>query len=424
MRILQLLCFPIYGSGSGMYVRNLCLALARQGHTVGIACPDNRKLNNIQIFTIKLPFMAVFTGHPEHPNAKLYSQLTGTQLNDIQSAFMSKILKAVESFKPDIIHVHHASNLSWIANYIKAVFQIHYIITSHNTDIMNAILDKRYIPLTQDALNRADFITAVSFNTKERLIKTLGKGCPKLRSKMRVVPCGVDTQSFPAEGSFKKVEDTYNRSHKKVILYCGKITTIKGIDLFVRAATHFPNAQFIVVGDGEEMPSIKKIIKEENISNVLLAGYLGSKNNRTISQFYRMADIVVLPSTISEGIPLTLLEAMSSKTAVIGSNIGGIPTAIRHMKNGVLIKPASQKSLNMAIKILLEDDSLREKLAFQARNDAVRKFDWEIIVQQMEKYYQITHQRSIKNKASKKPSYITEKEYQDTKKTAAKKNKI
>lgn len=368
--------------------------------------------------------MAVFTGHPEYPKAMLFSRLTGSQLNDIQFAFLTKIIKAVEEFKPDVIHVHHASNLSWIANYIKAVYQIHYIITSHNTDIINAVLDKRYIPLTQDAINRADFITAVSFNTKERFIKILGKGSPKLRNKMRVVPCGVDIETFPPTGSFSSIAKKYNPLNSKIMLYCGKITSFKGVDIFVRSAHHFPELQYIIVGDGGEIANIKKIVKDEKISNVKFAGYLGSKSKNVLSQFYRMADVVVSPSTISEGIPLTLLEAMASRTAVIGSNIGGIPTAVRHLKNGLLIKPSSIRSLVYAIRHLISDDSFREKCATQAHIDAQRKFDWNVLVKQFEKYYAITLKRSIKNKRSKKPSFVSQGVYLESKSTAAKKEKL
>ncbi len=415
MKILQLLCFPLYGSGSGTYVRKISEALMKRGHQVAIVCPDARELKNIKIYEVKLPFMAVFTGHPEYSDARLYSQLSGARLNDVQTAFMDKIIYAVEEFRPDVIHVHHASNLAWVANYIKAVYQIHYIVTSHNTDVINAVLDKRYIPLTQDALNRADIITAVSNNTRDHLLKIIGRGHPQFAEKMKILPCGVDTKMFPNSGSVLGVERKYKLERKKVVLYSGKVTAIKGVDFFIKAADKFPDSKFVIMGDGEELDKMKALAQKNQHRNTVFTGYLGSGDKNIISQLYRRAEVVAVPSTLSEGIPLSLLEAMSSGAAVVASDIGGIPTAIRHMKNGLLIKPKSVSSLVGGIKIVLSDVKLKEKLAKVAREDAVAKFDWSIIATRAERYYQICFDRSKKNRASKKPSFVTDEEYLEDK---------
>jgi glycosyltransferase involved in cell wall biosynthesis len=415
MKILQLLCFPLYGSGSGTYVRKLSENLAKVGHKVAIVTPDNRELKKIKIYEVKLPFMAAFTGHPEYPDAKLYSQLSGASLNDIQSAFMEKIIEAVETFDPDVIHVHHAANLSWIANYIKAVYQIHYIVTSHNTDVLNAVLDKRYIPLTQDALNRADIITAVSKDTRVRLLNIIGRGYPKLPEKTKVLPCGVDTKLFPNKGSVRLANEKFNLGNKKVVLYSGKITPIKGVDLFVKTAKYFSETTFMVMGDGEEKVKMENLAKENGISNIIFTGYLGSDDRELIAQIYRRADVMLIPSTASEGIPLCALESLSSGTPVIASNIGGIPTAIKDKKTGLLIKPRSVSAIVSALRTFFGDEKLAQKLSENARIDAIERFDWSVIVKKLEKYYQISYLRSQKNRSTKKPSFITDEEYKKDK---------
>lgn len=424
MKILQLVCFPLFGSGSGTYVRKLSENLVKKGDKIAIVAPDTRKVEGVKVFQVRLPFMVAFTGHPEHPDAKLYSHLSGSQLNNVQSAFMDTIIQAVEEYKPDVMHVHHASNLTWIANYIKAVYQIHFIVTSHNTDIINAILDKRYIPLTQDALNRAEFITAVSNNTRDRLLKILGKGNPKLIKKVKVVPCGVDTKLFPTEGDTKFADKKYQLSNKKVVLYSGKITSIKGVDIFIKVAEKMPDIKFVIMGDGEELPAMKELVRDKNIKNVVFTGYLGSNERNLVSKLYRRADVVAVPSTVSEGIPLSALEAMSSGTVVVASNIGGIPTAIKHLKNGILVRPKSVSSLIEAIRLIINDSKLQTKLAKNARQDAVKKFDWQVIARLMERYYKVCYEHSLKNRATKKPSFVSDEEYKESKDFAIEKEKL
>lgn len=415
MKILQLLCFPLYGSGSGTYVRKLSNFLIKAGHEVAIVCPDNRKLPEIKIFEVKLPFMAVFTGHPEYHKAKLYSKLSGKELNNIQSAFLTTIINVTEKFQPDVIHAHHASNLSWIANYIKAVYQIHYVVTSHNTDIINAVLDKRYIPLTQDALRRADIITAVSNNTRERLLEVLGKGIRNLARKTKVVPCGVDVKNFPNFGTVGNVNKKYDLKNSQVVLYSGKITTIKGIDLFIKAAKYFPKARFIIMGEGDETVKMKKLAKEEKIKNIIFTGYLGQKESHLVGQIYRRAEVVALPSTLSEGIPMSALEGMSAGAVVVASNIGGIPTIIKNQKNGILIQPKSLTALVKGIKTVLDNPKLAQRLNNKAYKDVVIKYDWRAIAKKMEKYYSIAFERSQKSKKTKRPSFISEEEYKEKK---------
>lgn len=413
MKILQLLSFPLYGSGSGTYVRKLSSTLKRQGHQVAIACPDSRELPGVKIYEVKLPFMAVFTGHPEYKKAKLYSQLNGYQLNKIQSAFMNSIIKAVEDFQPDVIHVHHASNLSWIANYIKAVFQIHYVVTSHNTDIINAVLDKRYIPLTQDALRRADIITAVSKDTRIRLLEILGKGIRNLARKTKVVTCGVDVRNFPNKGPVDEINKRFHLNGKKVVLYSGKIIAIKGVNIFIKAAQKFKDTVFVVMGEGEELKKMKAMAR--GMKQVVFTGYLGEKDRLLTTQLYRRADIVAIPSTMSEGIPLSALEAMSAGAVVVASNIGGIPTVIKNMRNGILIQPRSTNALAKAIENILLNSKLANRLKETARQDVVSKFDWKAIAKRMTKYYTIAYERSQKSRVTKKPSFISEEEYREEK---------
>lgn len=424
MKILQLLCFPLYGSGSGTYVRKLSEALVKRGDEVAIVAPDNRELKGIKMYNVKLPFMAAFTGHPEFPEAKLYSRLSGAQLNDVQAAFEDAIVAAVEDYNPDVLHVHHASNLSWIANYIKAVYQIHYIVTSHNTDVINAILDKRYIPLTQDALNRADTVTAVSNNTRERLLKILGKGNKKLVRKTKLVPCGVDTKLFPARGKTENVEKKYGFGKSKVVMYSGKITTIKGVDIAIKAISKIPEVKLIIVGDGDEVANMKKLVEDLKLSNVIFTGYLGADKRRFLAELYRRADVVVVPSTVSEGIPMSVLEAMSSGSVVVASNIGGIPTAIKDEKNGLLVKPNSVSGLAEGIKKVLSDTKKASKMAKNARDDAIHKFDWTVIARMMDRYYKVSYNRSMKNRLSKKPSFVTDEEYRESKEFAEEKEKL
>src|SRR5438309_1069497 len=105
MKILYLQTFPLSGSGSGTYARELAKELAKN-HTVALASPDTRKIPGVKMYMIRLRTKIAFTGHPEWPNCKLYAKVPAQDLTTNYLDYFQAIINAVNDFKPDVIHVH------------------------------------------------------------------------------------------------------------------------------------------------------------------------------------------------------------------------------------------------------------------------------------------------------------------------------
>ena len=103
MKILQLLVFPLWGSGSGTYTRKLSEKLVDLGEKVAIVCPEEKKLSGIKIYNVPLPFKVAFTGHPEWSNCKKYSELTSSEISKVMEAFWKVVKKAVEEFDVKVV---------------------------------------------------------------------------------------------------------------------------------------------------------------------------------------------------------------------------------------------------------------------------------------------------------------------------------
>lgn len=88
----------------------------------------------------------------------------------------------------------------------------------------------------------------------------------------------------------------------------------------------------------------------------------------------RLADVFVLPSFV-EGLPISLLEAMSLGKPVVSTNINAIPEAVKHLETGWLIEAGDADGLSRAIETLKNDEALREKLAASGRRFALDNFD-------------------------------------------------
>ncbi len=192
LKILYLQTFPFYGSGSGTYAKFLAEEVAKK-HQVAILAPDERLLKNVKVYPIKMPFKVAFTGHPEWKNCKLYKEISNRELAIIYKTFLNHTIDAVEEFKPNIIHVHHAYPLSWVARFIKSTYLIPYIISVHGSELPTAQKDKRYIALTTDALRKARRIIPNSYYTRDWMLKIFGD---EYRKQIKMIPGGVNVNKF------------------------------------------------------------------------------------------------------------------------------------------------------------------------------------------------------------------------------------
>lgn len=380
LRVLYLLEFPLYGSGSGTYARYLAREVNKIAHTA-IVCPEERTLKSVPIIPLKMPLKVAFTGHPEWKNSKLYQDITNLELYKIHKAFLERTVQAVEEFKPHLIHVHHAYPFSWSARFIEATYRIPYVITIHGSELPTAGKSRRYISLTIDALRRAKRLIPNSAYTKEWMLKVFGD---IYRKQTRVIPGGVDITKFKKVPT-DDIDRQYNLKGKRVVVFAGKLTPYKGVDYLVRAAKNI-KGEVVILGEGSEMKKLKQIVKDNAITNVHFIGHLGNKTNVLI-KFYSRADVFVAPSVWDEPLGLVILEAMACETPVVVTRKGGIPLAVKEGKNGLFIRPRNSKDIAAKVNYLLENDEKRMRMGKIAREIAVRRFSWEIIAKQFVNIY-------------------------------------
>lgn len=372
MRILYLQTFPLWGSGSGTYARYLASEVGKH-FKVAMVAPDDRKIPNVTLFPLKMPFRVAFTGHPEWPDCKLFTQLTNHELIWVYKDFLDSVIYAVEQFQPNIIHVHHAFPFTWAARVIKSIYQIPYIITIHGSELPTAQKDKRYLALTSDALRRARRIVPNSFWTKEWLFRIFGD---EFRSQVRVIPGGVDLKKFNPNIDTSEIDKKYNIAGKKIVVFAGKLTVFKGVKYLIKAARKIP-AEVVILGEGPERGRLEEQVKGYGIKNVHFIGHLGTSND--LNKFYKRASVFVAPSVWDEPLGLVILEAMASKTPVVVTRKGGIPLAVKDGVNGYFVRPRNSSEIVEKVNLLLADDQKRGKMAENARRIAEEKFSWEAI---------------------------------------------
>jgi len=200
------------------------------------------------------------------------------------------------------------------------------------------------------------------------------------QATVQVLPNYVDLPDM------QSITDSANNTDVE-LLFLGLIGTRKGVyDLlpaFKDAIAQIPMLRLIIGGNGEVEQAQARAAELKIEGHVEFAGWVsGEEKVRLLSR----AHIYVLPS-YNEGLPVSLLEAMSWQVPVISTRVGGIPEQVRDGVDGILIDAGDQVALSAAIVKLAKDATLRKKMGMAARNQVERNFSKQVVMPKLEELY-------------------------------------
>ena len=171
-------------------------------------------------------------------------------------------------------------------------------------------------------------------------------------------------------------------------MFHGRLDPEKGLDTLIEAAAMLPDRNFrlVLVGRGtdEYTAHLTQLIQEKGLADcVILAGF-----RHPVLPFVAAADFGILPSTVSEGCPLSPQEYMSQAHPVIATNNGGQVEYIQHLHNGLLVPPADPIQLTAMLTRLISDNDLRHRLGQQAKADFDDHLNYEHFYSQIRLIYE------------------------------------
>lgn len=376
--------FPLWGNGSGAWLRALAQELVKNGHEVAIVAPETRRLSGVKHYIVKPPQMGVFVGNPELHGAKKYEEMNGVELAKIYTTYIDATLPAVKEFQPEIVHAFHTVFLPPVARLVKIFYGIKFVIMTHGSDLHYLERDRRYIGLIKDAVRVSELVTANSTFTRRWFLKMFGAEWSK---KLRTIPGGVYMEEYQSSAEMSaKIDKKYDLKGKRVVLFTGRLTVHKGVEYLIKAARKI-NGEVLILGDGPERPYLEKLIKDYKLTNTRILGYMSPKEQVNFKHFYARADVYVAPSTWNEPLGLVILEAMAAKTPVISTRAGGVTSLIKDGYNGYLVRPRNAQEIADKVNILLENPELCKKMGDRAHKLVAEKYTWEKLAQRFEHIY-------------------------------------
>jgi len=237
-----------------------------------------------------------------------------------------------------------------------------------------------------------DRFTAKLFNTKIIAVSEFVKSSIQRKLGLKVEKIDVIYNSIEDESNqlTPLVVESYRnkfKSHSDLILLLtvGKLNPGKGHQYLIRALAELKNKKIrlLFAGTGNLKSELESYAEQLGISDRVL--FLGEVKN--IKELIAICDIFVFP-TLSEGMPLSLLEAMVQQKPVIASNIEPIQEAIQNEINGILVPPKDFSALAHAIEHLSKHPQKAEDLGKSAREVVLEKFNAKIASEKLGKLYE------------------------------------
>lgn len=176
----------------------------------------------------------------------------------------------------------------------------------------------------------------------------------------------------------------YERTHGR-ILYVGRLEPMKGVDTLLEAFAMLSDLPLtlMIVGEGEEREKLEALAKELRVSDrVSFEGYTAAPK---LFDLYAQSEIFCGLSR-SEALGNVFLEAQAAQCAVVATNVGGIPEIVKDQITGLLVRPDDPRAAAEAIRRLLEDTVLRQRLIEQSQID-IERFDWDNVADRYKHVY-------------------------------------
>jgi glycosyltransferase involved in cell wall biosynthesis len=297
------------------------------------------------------------------------------------------LTRRVRDLHPALIHAHFGPD-GVTALYIARSLHIPLLVTFHGYDATvrddyarRSFYNHRLYLRRREALKReAKLFIAVSQFIRRKLLE---QGFPS--DKIVVHYIGVDTEAFQPDPAVRR---------EPIVLFVGRLTEKKGCEYLIRAMSRvqatMPEVQLIVVGDGPLRAEL------EGLAARLLRRYkfVGIQPPRLVRSWMNRALILCAPSVTassgdSEGLPITVVEALAMGLPIVSSVHAGIPEAVIHGETGFLAAERDSAALASYILQLLKDEMLWQRFSAQSRESARSVFDIHKQARALENIYEV-----------------------------------
>ncbi len=269
------------------------------------------------------------------------------------------------------LHAHFIHTPASVARYASEISGIPWSISAHAKDIWTSedwdLAEK---------LQSADWGVTCTRVGYEKLSSLSGG-----RDVMHLSYHGLDLERFPHFDGQRPGRNGSDPTDPLRVLSVGRAVKKKGYDVLLKAFARLPanlHWQFIHIGGGDELDSLKTLAGELGISDRIV--WKGSMDQRDVLAHYRDSDLFALACRITadgdrDGLPNVLVEAASQRLVAVSTTVSGISELFVDGENALLVESEDAEALSIALQRVMTDPDLRERLGAAAEARVRKDFD-------------------------------------------------
>ncbi|WP_297128450.1 glycosyltransferase family 4 protein [uncultured Eubacterium sp.] len=292
-----------------------------------------------------------------------------SKLNAIVYSFLSTLNAVFHKF--DVIHFHAEGPASMVL--LAKLFKKRSIVTIHGLDWQRSKwggFATKFLKFGEKtAAKHADEIIVLSQNVKDYFLTTYDR-------ETVFIPNGISpSEIIPAE----IINEKYNLNKNEYILFLGRLVPEKGVHYLIEAYSKIITDKFLVIAGGSSHTSdYEAQLKEMAKSNpkIIFTGFVEGKE---LAELYSNAYIYCLPSDL-EGMPISLLEAMSYGNCCLTSNISECTEVCEN--NAEYFEKNNIESLKSKLQYLLDNNNIVENYKSKAADYILNKYNWDKVTKQ------------------------------------------
>ncbi len=381
---------PGEGKAGGMnvYVRQLARSLGSRGVPVDIFTREHRSAAADADMVARLSDNVRVVHLPAGPADAPLDELF---------ACLPRFLEGMHRFRESrqlryrVVHSHYWLS-GWLGRAFAADQGIPHLITFHTLARikLQSRAGEQEPPerpaVEEELIAAADRIIAFSPHERDAMVRLYGADA----ARIQLAPCGVDLSAFRPLGR-EESRRQLGLNGDKVLLYVGRIESLKGLELLVHTAALLDTGEpvrVLVVGDdngqGREVGRLRQLAEKLRVDGAI--HFVGRVDQEELPVYYSAADVCVVPSCY-ESFGLAALESMACGTPVVASRVGGLSTVVRHGSTGYLKSWRCPEAFANSLEMIISSKSLQHSMGLAARRRA-EDLSWEKVAGQVAGIYQ------------------------------------
>lgn len=292
------------------------------------------------------------------------------------------LIELLREHRPALVHVYYGHKAVRYLDMLE-VWGGPFVVSFHGVDVVKFADDPTYVAKLQRVFEKARLVMARSHSLQERL-KELG--CPPAKLRLNRTPVPLNQIPFsektpPTDGAWQLLQAC------RLIPKKGLVTALEALALVV---PRFPRVHFTIAGTGPDEAALREKIRTLGLEqHTTLTGWCSQAELAALQQ---RSHLFLHPSEMTlegdqEGVPNSMLEAMAAGLPVVATRHGGIPEAVTHEKDGLLVEEKNVSALAEALLRLMENPELLRTYSRQAAASVRAAFSAESALTALEDCY-------------------------------------